>query len=96
MVNHKETLIDSLIFSVIIVGKMGHIKRYCQKLKRENKKKSYNNDKKEGNNNEDVAIGDDLSIACNSCVENVNLSCDEMNWVLGGAYYFVTSINDYS
>lgn len=29
----------------------GHIKRYCWKLKRENKKKSYNNDIKEGNIN---------------------------------------------
>ena len=57
-------------------GEKGHIKSYCQKLKRENKKKSYTNDKKEGNNNEDVAIVDDFFVVCDSCVENINLSCD--------------------
>lgn len=51
-------------------------------LKRENKKKSYNNNKKEGNNSKYVIIVDDFFVVCDSCVENVNLSCDEMDWVV--------------
>lgn len=49
----------------------GHIKRYCWKLKRENKKKNYNNDQKEGNNNKDVSIVDYFSVVFDPCVENV-------------------------
>ncbi|WJX13388.1 hypothetical protein P8452_03779 [Trifolium repens] len=73
----------------------GHIKRFCRKLKRENKKKGYNNDNKEGNNNEDVAIVDDFFIVCDGVVENVNLSCDEMDWVVdSGASTHATSRRD--
>lgn len=60
-------------------GEKGHIKRYFHNLKMENKNKNYNNDKKEGNNNEVVVIVDDFFVICDSCVENVNLSCDEMD-----------------
>ncbi|WJX48823.1 hypothetical protein P8452_35337 [Trifolium repens] len=73
----------------------GHIKRFCRKLKRENKKKGYNNDNKEGNNNEDVAIVDDFFIVCDGVVENVNLSCDDMDWVVdSGASTHATSRRD--
>ena len=73
----------------------GTHKRFCRKLKRENKKKGYNNDNKEGNNNEDVAIVDDFFIVCDGVVENVNLSCDDMDWVVdSGASTHATSRRD--
>ncbi|GAA0172767.1 hypothetical protein LIER_26524 [Lithospermum erythrorhizon] len=73
-------------------GDKGHIKRYFRKLKRENKKKNYNNDKKEGNNNEDIVIIHDFFDVCDGCVDNVNLSCDEMDWVVdSGASTHATS-----
>jgi hypothetical protein len=65
-------------------------------LKRENKKKGYNNNNNnEGNNNEDIVIVDDFFIVCDGCVENVNISCDEMDWVVdSGAFTHATSRRD--
>ena len=75
-------------------GEKGHIKKYCRKLKRENKKKNCN-DKREGNNNEDISIVDDFFVVCDGCVENINLSCDEMDWVVdSGASTHATSRRD--
>lgn len=61
-------------------------------MKRENKKKSCTNDNKKGNNNEYVVIVDDFFVFCDICVENVNLSCGEMDWVVdSGAFTHTTS-----
>lgn len=81
-------------------GLKGHIKKYCRKLKKENKNKyknnnNNNNDKREGNNNDNVAIVDDFLVVCDSVDENVNLSCDEVDWVVdSGASTHATSQRD--
>lgn len=81
VLNHKEALIGSLILSVIILGKGKH-KKVLPEVEKVNNKKSCNNEKKEGNNNEYVVNVNDLFVVCDSCVENINISCDKMDWVV--------------
>lgn len=74
---------------------IGHIKRHSRKLKRENKKTSCNKYTKECNNKGYVATVDDFFIVCDCCVDNVNLSYDDMDLVVdSGAYTHATSRRD--
>lgn len=51
--------------------------------------------KNKGNNNRDVVIVGDFFVVCDSYLENVNLSCDEMDWVVDiGASTHATSRHD--
>ena len=73
-------------------GKMGHIKKYCYKWKRENKGGGDKQEKKDQDNTNRVATTtcDDLLVTYDENV--INLACDETSWVIDtGASLHVTS-----
>ncbi|KAK8537987.1 hypothetical protein V6N12_044126 [Hibiscus sabdariffa] len=87
---------DIRILSVIIVVRKGHIKKYCFKLKRENK--GGGGDKHDRNDEEKseraIITREDLLVICDENL--VNLACDETSWVIDiGNSIHVTSRRDF-
>ncbi|KAK8999646.1 hypothetical protein V6N11_070805 [Hibiscus sabdariffa] len=76
-------------------GKKGHIKKYCFKLKRENKGGGDKHDQNDEEKSERAAITrEDLMVICDENL--VNLACDETSWVIDtGASTHVTSRRDF-
>ncbi|KAK9005531.1 hypothetical protein V6N11_042959 [Hibiscus sabdariffa] len=77
-------------------GKKGHIKKYCFKLKRENKGGGDKHDRNDNEKSERVVVvtREDLLVICDENV--VNLACDETSWVIDtGASIHVTSRRDF-
>ena len=81
----------------VTLAKIGHIKKYCFKWKKENKVSNYMKDKKNINDNIDsinVASSNDLLVVCNN--NDVNISSHETTWVLdSGASHHVTFRRDF-
>ncbi|KAK8595939.1 hypothetical protein V6N12_064445 [Hibiscus sabdariffa] len=76
-------------------GKKGHIKKYCFKLKIENKGGGDKHDRNDKEKFERAAvIREDLLVICDKNL--VNLACDETSWVIDtGASIHVTSRRDF-
>ncbi|GMI83398.1 hypothetical protein HRI_002009100 [Hibiscus trionum] len=77
-------------------GKKGHIKKYCFKMKKENKGGGDKHDRKDDEKPERVvtATYDDLLVICDENL--VNLACDETSWVIDtGASLHVTRRRDF-
>ncbi|KAL4296424.1 hypothetical protein GQ457_12G004830 [Hibiscus cannabinus] len=77
-------------------GKKGHIKKYCFKLKRENKGGGDKHDRNDNEKPERVATAtrEDLLVICDKNL--INLVCEETTWVIDtGASTHVTSRRDF-
>ncbi|KAK8524988.1 hypothetical protein V6N12_029838 [Hibiscus sabdariffa] len=77
-------------------GKKGHIKKYCFKLKRENKGGGDKHDRNDNEKPERVATAtrEDLLVICDKNL--INLVCEETTWVIDtGASTHVTSRKDF-
>ena len=78
-------------------GKKGHTKKFCRKLKRENKKSSDNDQTKTDSSNDNsvvIATTDEHLICCDGDI--VNLAQDDLSWAIdSGASCHVTSRRDF-
>ncbi|KAK8487100.1 hypothetical protein V6N11_084446 [Hibiscus sabdariffa] len=73
----------------------GHIKKYCFKLKRENKGGGHKHDRNDEEKSERVVVTcEDLMVICDENL--VNLACDETSWMIDtGTSTHITSRRDF-